>query len=85
MFVDGCFWHSCPIHATKPRANAAWWRRKLAMNARRDWDTNLQLQQQNWLVLRFWEHEKAERAAEAIGKALLRRRGLSKRRARARR
>jgi len=33
VFVDGCFWHGCPIHATKPKNNAAFWRRKLAQEA----------------------------------------------------
>src|SRR5687768_9395055 len=32
VFVDGCFWHSCPLHATLPKANAAWWTAKLAAN-----------------------------------------------------
>src|SRR5687768_15754096 len=25
VFVDGCFWHSCPIHGTVPRSNRDWW------------------------------------------------------------
>src|SRR5687767_10851012 len=29
VFVDGCFWHGCPVHATKPKSNAAFWRAKL--------------------------------------------------------
>ena len=29
VFVDGCFWHGCPQHATWPAANADWWRRKI--------------------------------------------------------
>ena len=32
LFVDGCFWHGCPRHATKPKNNRAFWRRKLAGN-----------------------------------------------------
>src|SRR5207245_10836384 len=43
VFVDGCFWHSCPLHRTRPRANAAWWAAKLATNRRRDAETNRQL------------------------------------------
>src|SRR5688572_8156631 len=39
VFVDGCFWHGCPRHATAPKANAAWWREKLDANRRRDRDT----------------------------------------------
>jgi DNA mismatch endonuclease, patch repair protein len=24
VFVDGCFWHGCPLHGTSPRANSKW-------------------------------------------------------------
>jgi len=43
VFVDGCFWHGCPKHATWPKANAAWWRAKIETNARRDRETNAAL------------------------------------------
>src|SRR5712671_433926 len=36
LFVDGCFWHGCPRHATMPANNRAFWRAKLARNAARD-------------------------------------------------
>jgi DNA mismatch endonuclease (patch repair protein) len=29
-FVDGCFWHGCPLHATSPKTNAAFWRKNEA-------------------------------------------------------
>ncbi len=32
VFVDGCFWHGCPRHATMPATRAAWWAAKLARN-----------------------------------------------------
>lgn len=32
VFVDGCFWHGCPRHATQPKTNAAFWRNKIATN-----------------------------------------------------
>lgn len=66
VFVDGCFWHGCPMHATWPKANAAWWREKLETNRRRDLDTVDRLQAMGWKVLRFWEHEKAKVAARRI-------------------
>src|SRR6266566_3085361 len=43
VFVDGCFWHCCPIHRTFPKANAAWWADKLKTNRCRDLDTNRKL------------------------------------------
>lgn len=57
VFIDGCFWHSCPIHATEPTRNREWWRRKLAANVARDAKANDLLRTAGWEVLRFWEHE----------------------------
>src|SRR3954451_16345183 len=25
VFVDGCFWHLCPLHAVPPKNNGQWW------------------------------------------------------------
>ncbi len=66
VFVDGCFWHGCPIHATAPKSNAAWWEEKLAANVRRDRDTEARLEAAGWHVVRVWEHEDPEEAAERI-------------------
>lgn len=57
IFVDGCFWHACPLHATKPKGNAAFWRRKLVANKARDRRVNWALRRAGWRVLRIWEHE----------------------------
>jgi len=57
VFVDGCFWHGCPKHATKPRNNAAFWRKKLAANKARDQLVVRTLRRAGWRVLRVWEHE----------------------------
>lgn len=57
VFVDGCFWHGCPEHATKPRNNAAFWRKKLAANRERDQRVNRELRRIGWRVLRLWGHE----------------------------
>jgi DNA mismatch endonuclease, patch repair protein len=56
VFVDGCFWHGCPRHETKPRNNAAFWRRKFAANKARDRLVTRTLRQNGWRVLRIWEH-----------------------------
>ncbi|GGM37835.1 hypothetical protein GCM10010102_36810 [Promicromonospora citrea] len=66
IFLDGCFWHGCPEHATQPRANADWWRQKLRDNVERDADTTRVLTDQGWTVLRFWEHEEPASIADAI-------------------
>ncbi|WP_366146409.1 very short patch repair endonuclease [uncultured Pseudokineococcus sp.] len=66
LFVDGCFWHSCPQHLHLPRANREWWRQKLASVVARDRDTDLGLQAAGWLPLRVWEHEPAQVAAARV-------------------
>ncbi|MGW5053706.1 very short patch repair endonuclease [Actinokineospora sp. NPDC004072] len=66
VFVDGCFWHSCPDHAHLPKSNTAWWRRKLRGVVRRDRDTDQMLAAAGWVVVRVWEHVDPERAAEQI-------------------
>ena len=69
VFVDGCFWHACPLHATKPRNNAALWRKKLAANRARDRKVNRALRAAGWRVLRIWEHELAhKRKARLLAK-----------------
>lgn len=73
VMIDGCFWHSCPVHATLPKANRAWWRAKLADNVRRDRDTDRRLIRLGWRVLRFWEHEDPKRAADRIARVVERR------------
>ena len=34
VFVDGCFWHCCPEHGSKPAVNTGYWNPKL----RRTWN-----------------------------------------------
>ncbi|MET8455870.1 very short patch repair endonuclease [Streptomyces parvulus] len=71
VFLDGCFWHGCPQHATHPKANAEWWRTKLDKNMARDAETTAHLQREGWTVLRFWEHEVPETVAKKVREAVL--------------
>lgn len=66
VFVDGCFWHGCPEHATWPKANDAYWREKIETNCLRDRDTDARLKKAGWEVLRVWEHEPVEDAAARV-------------------
>jgi DNA mismatch endonuclease (patch repair protein) len=66
VFVDGCFWHMCPQHATAPKANAEWWREKLERNRARDRETDGLLNEQGWLPVRVWEHEDMAVAAVRV-------------------
>ena len=66
IFMDGCFWHGCPEHATRPKSNAEWWRVKLDKNMARDRETTDHLEAAGWSVHRFWEHESPEQTARRI-------------------
>jgi DNA mismatch endonuclease (patch repair protein) len=59
LFVDGCFWHSCPWpgHATIPKQNAPFWEKKLNSNKMRDRAVNRVLRAQGWRVVRLWQHD----------------------------
>ncbi len=66
VFIDGCFWHGCPQHATRPATNGDWWRQKLDGNIARDIRTNAALATAGWTVLRFWEHSDPREVAAAV-------------------
>lgn len=66
VFIDGCFWHRCPEHFRMPAANPGYWQPKIARNVERDRETNRQLVEAGWQVLRFWEHEEPALVAARI-------------------
>jgi DNA mismatch endonuclease (patch repair protein) len=70
LFVDGCFWHGCPKHETKPKNNRAFWQRKLSSNKARDRLVTRTLRRANWRVLRIWEHELAKKNEARLVKRL---------------
>ena len=70
VFVDGCFWHGCPKHASWPKSNSEFWQQKIEANRARDADTNAKLREIGWTVIRIWEHECPEMAADAINAAM---------------
>nr|WP_238526501.1 very short patch repair endonuclease [Gordonia neofelifaecis] len=70
VFVDGCFWHGCPEHFTVAKTNAEYWAAKVEANRARDRDTDRLLIDAGWTVLRVWEHEDVEGAADRIVRAI---------------
>lgn len=74
VFVDGCYWHGCPQHGTTAKTNAAYWSEKIARNRARDHETGTLLEKAGWVVLRFWEHEDPNQAANTIKCTVLNRR-----------
>jgi len=57
IFVDGCFWHKCPVCFQEPETRKEFWMKKIGTNVERDLKNTRQLQEEGWTVLRFWEHE----------------------------
>ena len=57
VFVDGCFWHSCPKHGYIPKSNRDYWIPKLERNARLAVEKDNRLISSGWTVLHIWEHE----------------------------
>lgn len=74
VFVDGCFWHGCPLHASWPKNNAEFWRSKILANQARDRDTDARLIAEGWEVVRVWAHEAPAEAAAQVADLVRRRR-----------
>ena len=63
VYMDGCFWHGCPVHFVLPKTNVEYWRPKIAGNVTRDGETAAWLEALGWRVLRVWEHDDVLAAA----------------------
>jgi DNA mismatch endonuclease, patch repair protein len=70
VFVDGCFWHACPEHGSKPAVNQSYWNPKLLRNTERDRAADEALELAGWQVVRLWEHVPIEDAVTAVTTAL---------------
>ena len=66
VYIDGCFWHGCPLHGTTPKSNVDYWTPKLARNIERDAESTLALEALGWTVLRFWAHEPVDAVVARI-------------------
>jgi DNA mismatch endonuclease (patch repair protein) len=67
IFVHGCFWHGhdCARGARMPKANAEYWRAKIARNRARDENTLATYATMGWRALVIFECELKDRAALA--------------------
>lgn len=68
VFIDGCFWHRCPIHFREPATNASAWKAKISGNVRRDRDVDARLKDEGWEVLRFWEHQVNDNSSHVVSR-----------------
>jgi DNA mismatch endonuclease, patch repair protein len=74
VFVDGCFWHGCPVHGSLPATNRRFWTLKLKRNTERDRVVGRELKRSGWFVLRIWQHElrAPDKVARRVRQALIR-------------
>lgn len=66
IFVDGCFWHVCPLHGTMPGSNTNYWIPKLRKNIETDHKVNETLIKAGWRVIRIWEHNIKKDSVESV-------------------
>lgn len=57
IFIDSCFWHSCPLHGNRPKSNVEYWEKKLNRNIEKAKEVNAYYEDHGWHILRVWEHE----------------------------
>lgn len=73
VFVDGDYWHSCPIHGRQlpfSGPNAGLWQEKMQRNRERDLRSTSIAQGLGWVVVRAWECSVQADAAE-VARAVL--------------
>jgi DNA mismatch endonuclease (patch repair protein) len=56
IFIDGCFWHSCPRCGRTPDTDRAYWVPKLKRTVKRDRAVTRRFRKEGWSVYREWEH-----------------------------
>lgn len=71
IFIDGCFWHGCPLHGTTPRSNRLFWSAKISRNRERDRKNDRALLALGWKVLHFWEHSLASKETKRVQSRLM--------------
>jgi len=57
IFIDGCFWHGCPICYVEPKTNRDYWLPKIRNTIERDNTQQKELESAGWVVIRIWEHD----------------------------
>jgi DNA mismatch endonuclease (patch repair protein) len=72
IFIDGCYWHSCPDHGRAPSDPTGYWAAKLRRNVERDIAETRDLEDLGWAVVRVWEHVRLGDAVAIVERALKR-------------
>jgi DNA mismatch endonuclease (patch repair protein) len=70
IFIDGCFWHKCPVCFKEPETRKEFWMKKINSNVERDNNFNNKLQNEGWTVIRFWEHDVRKQPEKIVSEIL---------------
>jgi DNA mismatch endonuclease (patch repair protein) len=66
IFIDGCFWHQCPIHSHIPSSHREYWEPKLRKNIERAKAKDERLKALGWSTIHIWEHELVDETKTTI-------------------
>jgi DNA mismatch endonuclease (patch repair protein) len=66
IFIDGCFWHKCPVCFQEPETRKEFWMKKIQSNVDRDKKVNEQLKSKGWTIIRIWEHDIRTKPDDAV-------------------
>lgn len=69
IFCDSEFWHGKLYQEGKsiPKTNQNFWIEKIKRNIKRDQEVNEKLEEEGWIVLRFWQKDIEKRLENCIG------------------
>jgi DNA mismatch endonuclease, patch repair protein len=70
IFIDGCFWHKCPVCYQEPETRKDFWIKKIHSNIDRDKNVDEKLKNDGWTVIRIWEHEIRKDPENAVRKII---------------
>jgi len=70
VFIDGCFWHKCPVDFQEPETRKEFWLEKIQSNIDRDKKINKQLKHEGWTIIRIWEHEIKKEPEKVVKKII---------------
>lgn len=57
VFCDGNFWHGKELQKRPIKHNSSYWNEKIRRNVERDLENTIELRDNGWIVLRFWEDD----------------------------
>lgn len=70
VFCDGEFWHGKTFGRYDVTTNAKYWHEKIRRNMERDLENTIELRDNGWIVLRFWETQIKKHLQECVEEVL---------------